>query len=156
MATDTPLVLWDCIFPREDDPERKDAMQWLYIGDGPQRGDTKYGTPGLMDDLWKLWRERKIDEMLAGTLMGAVASQGSKVSDLERSDGSRASKSQKVFSGDDAPRLQGTYTPVMKKPLMDSVEVINEKYAVRKGFESSEDMKEQGFRRVNKLDADQS
>jgi tRNA pseudouridine38/39 synthase len=38
----------------------------------------------------------------------------------------------------------------MKKPMMDAVDVINEKYAVRKGFESAEDLKLQGFRRLGK------
>jgi tRNA pseudouridine38/39 synthase len=150
MASDTPLVLWDCIFPREDDPERKDAMQWLYVGDGPGAGDAKHGTAGLMDDLWKVWRERKIDEMLAGSLVDVVSRQGNRVEDLEVGNGKKGSKSQKVFDGGDIPRLQGTYIPVMKKPMMDAVDVINEKYAVRKGFESAEDLKLQGFRRLGK------
>jgi tRNA pseudouridine38/39 synthase len=150
MASDTPLVLWDCIFPREDDPERKDAMQWLYVGDGPGAGDAKYGTAGLVDDLWKVWRERKIDEMLAGSLVDVVSKQGNKAEELKAGNGKKGSRSQKVFDGGDVPRLQGTYIAVMKKPLMDAVDVINEKYAVRKGFESAEDLKLQGFRRLGK------
>ena len=149
MATDIPLVLWDCIFPQEDDSERKDALQWVYVGDGPSSGQDKYGSAGVIDDLWKVWRERKIDEMIAGTLIDVVANQGSKVSELDAGNGKKGTKSQKVFDGGDTPRLQGTYVPVMKKPLMESVEVINEKYAVRKGFENAEDMKLQGFRRLN-------
>jgi tRNA pseudouridine38/39 synthase len=147
MATDTPLVLWDCIFPREDDPERKDAVQWHYIGDGPRSGDAKYGTAGIMDDLWALRRERKIDELLASSLMNVVGKQGAQPAQLEMGDGQRGSKSQKLFDGGDAPKLQGAYMPVMRKMRMDSVETINEKYAVKKGFEDSEDMKAQGFRR---------
>jgi tRNA pseudouridine38/39 synthase len=150
MASDTPLVLWDCIFPREDDPERKDAMQWLHVGDGPGAGDAKYGTAGLIDELWKVWRERKIDEMLAGSLVDVVSKQGNKLEELEAREGAKGSKSQKVFDGGNTPRLQGTYIPVMKKPKMDSVDVINEKYAVRKGFESAEEFKLQGFRRLSK------
>jgi tRNA pseudouridine38/39 synthase len=148
MATDTPLVLWDCIFPREDDPERKDILQWLYVGDGPRDVDAKYGPGGLMNSLWCSWRERKIDEMLVGSLMGLVADQGAKPKDLKEEGKSR--KSQKVFDGGNTPRLQGVYVPVMKKPLLESPDVINEKYAVRKGFENSADMKVQGFRRLNK------
>lgn len=154
MATDTPLVLWDCIFPREDDPERKDAMQWVYMGDGPSSGQDKYGTAGLMDDLWKVWRGRKIDEILAGTLIDVVANQGSGVAELSAGNGKKGSQSQKVFDGGDTPRSQGTYVPVMKKPLMESVDVINEKYAVRKGFENAEDMKAQGFRRLGNKASD--
>lgn len=156
MATDTPLVLWDCIFPHENDPERKDALQWLYIGNGPRNADTKFGPGGLMDDLWGIWRERKIDEMLAGTLVGMVAQQGREIVDLSAGEARKAKRSQKVFDGGDAPRLQGVYMPVMKKPLLESVEIINEKYAVRKGFESAEDMKVQGFRRLNKPSVEDS
>lgn len=148
MATDTPLVLWDCVFPQEGDLERKDALQWVYEGDGLRNGPAKYGTAGLMDDLWKSWREKKTDEMLAGALLSVVANQGYKVADLNPGDGSKGSKSQKVFDGGDTPRLQGTYIPVMKKPMMDSIEVINQKYANRKGFETVEEFKQQGFRKL--------
>jgi tRNA pseudouridine38/39 synthase len=149
MASDTPLVLWDCIFPREDDPGRKDAMEWLYVGDGAGAGVAKYGTAGLVDDLWKVWRERKIDEILAGSLIDVVSKQGNRVEELE-AEIRKESKSQKVFDGGDSPRLQGTYIPVMRKPLMAAVDVINEKYAVRKGFENAADLKLQGFRRLGK------
>jgi len=149
MATDTPLVLWDCIFPQEDDMERKDALQWLYTGDEPGRGDIKYGSQGLMEDIWRLWRERKIDEVLAGTLIDVVASQGKDVPSLT-STPKRGAKSQRVFDGGNGPRLKGTYLPVMKMPLMETTKTINEKYAIRKGFESAEDLKEQGFRRLKK------
>ncbi|KAK2629929.1 hypothetical protein QTJ16_000749 [Diplocarpon rosae] len=150
MATDTPLVLWNCVFPREDDPARRDAMQWHHVGDDPNSGDTKYGTAGLMDELWKVWRERKIDETLARTLLDVVANQGKQARELSVGEVKKASRSQKVFDGGDTPRLQGLYTPVMKKLRMETVDVINEKYAVRKGFENSADMKLQGFRRWNK------
>jgi tRNA pseudouridine38/39 synthase len=149
MATDVPLVLWDCIFPHEDDIERKDTLQWLYVGDEPGRGAVKYGTQGLMEDVWRLWRERKIDEVLAGTLIDVVASQGKDVQSLT-STPKRGTKSQRVFDGRNAARLQGTYIPVMKKPLLESTETINEKYAIRKGWESAQDLKEQGFRRLKK------
>lgn len=143
MATDTPLVLWDCIFPP--------ALEWLYVGDGPRNGDFKVGPGGLMDNVWCLWRERKIDEMLAGNLLGILSKQGDAPAALSLSDsGKKARMSQKVFDGGDVPRLQGAYVPVMKKPLLESPDVINEKYALRKGFESAEDMKIQGFRRLNK------
>jgi tRNA pseudouridine38/39 synthase len=90
----------------------------------------------------------KIDEMLSGALIKIVANQGYKVTDLNPGDGSKGSKSQKVFDGGDKPRLQGTYVPVMKKPLMDSFDTINQKYANRKGFETAEEFKQQGFRKL--------
>lgn len=149
MASDTPLVLWNCVFPDDDDPDRKDILQWHYVGSGPGLGETKYGTPGLVEDLWKVWRERKIDEVLAASLLEVVSKQGDAVKDLTASRWRRSGKSQKVFDGGDKPLLKGSYLQVMKKPRMESVTVQNERYAVRKGFESSADMKEQGFRRLN-------
>lgn len=149
MASETPLVLWDCIFPKANDPERKDALDWLYVGDGPHSGDAKYGTQGLMDDLWEIRRERKIDELLAGALMNAVAKQGVPPAELEVGYGQRGSKSQKLFAGGDAPKMQGAYIPVMKKPKMEAPMDINLKYAQKKGFEDSEDMKVQGYKRLN-------
>ena len=59
MATDTPLVLWNCVFPNNDDNERTDSLDWLYIDDDSGQGNTKYSSTGLMEDLWKVWRERK-------------------------------------------------------------------------------------------------
>jgi tRNA pseudouridine38/39 synthase len=156
MAIDTPLVLWDCIFPRKDDPERKDIIQWIYEGDGPGMGVAKYGSSGIMDDLWGLWREKKIDEMLAGTLISVVANQGSNPGVLDLGNGKRGSKSQKVFDGGDVPRFQGTYMPVMKKPLMESADEVNEKYANKKGFEMAEELKQQGWRKLRLTPGEES
>ncbi|KFX96798.1 hypothetical protein O988_05168 [Pseudogymnoascus sp. VKM F-3808] len=150
MAQDAPLVLWDCVFPHEDDPSRENAIQWLHVGDEPGRGDTKWGTVGLIEDLWKVWRERKIDEVLASNLLSAVAKQGGAIEGLTSDHWAKVVRSQKVYDGNNKPKLTGQYTPVMKKPLMERPEVINEKYAVRKGFEGSADLKTQGFRRMNK------
>lgn len=150
MASDTPLVLWDCIFPHPDDSDRRNALEWLYIGDGEGAGEAKWGSPGLMENLWKVWRERKIDEVLAGNLLEVVAKQGRSASDLCVGSFRKAGKSQKVFDGSDKSLLRGSYIPVMKKPRLESVETINDKYAVRKGFENSDEMRELGFRRLSK------
>jgi tRNA pseudouridine38/39 synthase len=151
MAADTPLVLWDCIFPREGDDQRKDAMHWLYVGDGIGNWSAKYENKGLMDGLWKNWREAKIDEMLAGSLMSIVANQGDRELSVEGPNSNKQIKSQKIFEGADVPRSQGQYKPVMKKPRMEDVETINKKYAVRKGFETPEDLR--GYRKL-KLSAE--
>jgi tRNA pseudouridine38/39 synthase len=150
MATDTPLVLWNCVFPHEGNRTREDALNWIYIGDEDAKGEQKYGTMGLIEDLWKVWRNRKIDEILAGTLIDVVAKQGRRMEDLTTRATRRGPKSQKVFLGGDKARLQGVYIPVMKKPLMESVTEINEKYALKKGFESAADLKAQGYLRLNK------
>ncbi|RDL41246.1 Pseudouridine synthase [Venustampulla echinocandica] len=148
MATDTPLVLWDCIFPRQDDPTRQDALQWIYVGDGVGNAEAKYAAMGLVDVLWEVWREKKIDEVLAGSLLDIVQRQGGEITDLTLS--KKPNRSQKVFHGADRPRLQGTYQPVMKKHFMESVDFINDRYAMRKGFENAEDLKRQGYRTRNK------
>lgn len=75
MADEVPLVLWDCVFPAAGgDPRGGDALDWVYVGD--DRGSPKYGHYALMDGLWATWRERKIDEVLAGQLLKAVSEQG--------------------------------------------------------------------------------
>jgi tRNA pseudouridine38/39 synthase len=144
MATDTPLILWDCIFPHADDPEREDAMHWVYVGDGRGQGDAKYGPAGLMDNVWSLWREKKMDELLVGNLIRLVQSQGDPANELEP--GKKPSRSQRVFDGRNEAKYAGSYTPVMKKPRMEAVDVVNERFAIRKGFENSADMKLKGFR----------
>jgi tRNA pseudouridine38/39 synthase len=137
MAADTPLVLWDCVFPIESDPNGNDALNWIYIGDQAGKGDEKYGSMSLMDDLWKVWRERKIDEILASSLLDVVGSQGADIETLSVTP-KKGRKSQRVFDGGDVPRSQGTYIPVAKKPQLESPDEINKKYAIRKGFATSE------------------
>ncbi|PQE20729.1 pseudouridylate synthase 3 protein [Rutstroemia sp. NJR-2017a BBW] len=145
MATDTPLVLWDCIFPREDDPERKDAIDWCYIGDVPGFADGKFGQAGLMDDLWQVWRERKIDSIMAGELMGIVSRQGKAPEELSNGKSTKG-RSQKIFDGSDSPKLQGRYQNVMSKSRTETVEVVNERYAVRKGLVDKD--QKSGFKRM--------
>lgn len=141
MATETPLVLWNCVF-------RDDDIQWYYVGDGPEKGNAKYGTDGLMENLWKVWHERKLDEVLAASLLDQVYCSGSPVEDLSTGR-TKPGKSQKVFDGGDVPRLQGKYIPVMKKQLSVDPSVTNEKYAIKKGFKGTEDMKIQMYKKRN-------
>ena len=163
MADDAPLVLWDCIFPREGaDDSRVDALEWVYVGDdsmsegGNAKGAGKFGYGGLVDDLWRVWRGRKIDEVLAGSLLDVVIGHGRDDSRSEAADtvvgnnnnNNKSTGSQKVFQGGNGPRSVGTYVPVMRRPRMESVEVVNARYAKRKGFEQREEVKEMGFRRL--------
>lgn len=149
MADDAPLVLWDCVFPAEGSGRREDALQWVYAGDAEGAG----GKGGLVNDVWRVWRGRKMDEVLAGSLLDVITTQG----DRRREEGDDEERrkwrvaecrSQKVFQGGDGPRHAGRYIPVMEKPKMESVDAINAKYAKRKGFEQSAEMREQGFRRM--------
>lgn len=154
MASDAPLVLWDCVFP---DPEKlgqadhdaeanhggyEDGLNWIHIGDG--RGgqdkskrntvgaeDGKYGRGGLMDDLWILWRRRKMEEILAGSLLNIVGQQGKPVS-LPIAEPSV--KCDRLFDGSEAPRTIGTYIPVMKRARTEEPDVVNARYAAKKGI----------------------
>ena len=164
MANDAPLVLWDCIFPCEGADGREDALEWVYVGDcagqkegaANAKGDGKFGYGGVVDDLWTVWRGRKMDEVLVGSLLDVVVGQANR----DRRDGSetetvgmggtvgKSEGSQKVFQGGDSPRSVGNYVPVMQKQRMESVEIINARYAKRKGFEQKEATWEQGFRRL--------
>ena len=168
MADDRPLVLWDCVFPDLDQVAEQpdhdsrnggspsgydDVLDWIYVGDEaggrdqskqmiPGVDDGKFGRNGVMDDLWAQWRQRKIDETLAGSLMNVVAELGKKPSSpgpaadvkvspvrsvlLERSD--------RVFDGSDKPRTVGTYVPVMRRERLEPPDVVNARYAARKGL----------------------
>lgn len=163
MADDASLVLWDCIFPTEGSGSRDDTLEWIYVGASTgmrnafekpvgERGEGRFGLGGVVDELWRVWRGRKMDEVLAGTLLDVIVDQGNRNNDhveaeIEASAKSK-SRSQGVFQGGDGPRLVGKYIPVLRKPRMENVEAINTRYAKRKGFEQKEETKEQGFRRV--------
>ena len=146
MADDAPLVLWDCIFPEEGNV-RREALEWKYVGDysgrengiskvGSVNSSGKYGPGGIVDETWKIWRQSKMDEILAGTLLDVMVGQGQS-DQLEKCDArstSRPPVRQRIFAGGNGPRLAGTYVPVLSKPRMDSVEEINARYAKRKNL----------------------
>ena len=153
MADDAPLVLWDCIFPHADDPERKDALDWVYVG--AQAGDSKgkrkrgeavpgkgrFGMGGVVDGAWALWREKKMEDIMAGSMLNVVTRLGkSSDEDLERmAQGGLASgtanSSQRVFAGGNAAKLAGEYMPVMQRPRQEAVETVNARWLARKGGE---------------------
>lgn len=172
MADDAPLVLWDCVFPRQGgavDPRTGrglDAMEWVYVGTGegkepglakgPGKTNGRHGFGGVVDDLWKVWRGRKMDEVLAGTLLNVVVRQGSTNQEGTATETGlyqitttrRSRNSQEVFQGGNGPKYAGRYVPVMQKPRMESVEAINERYRERKGFETREEVKATGMRSI--------
>ncbi|PKK50450.1 hypothetical protein CI102_6967 [Trichoderma harzianum] len=158
MADEVPLVLWDCIFPsdlsqstaahREDD-----ALQWVYVGDDGPSG--RFGQFGIMDDTWQMWRERKMDEILAGQLLQHVSQQGNNGSTAARAAPASSANSTKVFEGGNGGRLSGKYPGVMKMKLLESADEQNDKYAKRKGYADAEDMRaKKGFRSNKEQDGD--
>ncbi|KAL8804006.1 MAG: hypothetical protein Q9223_005947 [Gallowayella weberi] len=149
MADAAPLVLEECNFPGAE-------LHWVHLGDytgneagikrAAGKGGGKHGLGGAVDELWRVWHKHKIDETLAGSLLDLVvrSPDDSVVGDrLDRSErnpqsDSRNVDSQKVYEGGDASRPIGKYVPVMERPRMEAVDVINAKYLRRKGLDPPE------------------
>lgn len=156
MAEDAPLVLWDCIFPNAESSPREDALEWVYVGDQRERksqdtgmtgknGDGRHGHGGTVDKIWELWHQRKLQEILAGSLLDMVVQQRSndsrrkeKAEEEQGMTGFISKRSQKVYLGGNSPRLVGNYIPVLAKPRMDSIEEINSRYAARKALNQTQ------------------
>lgn len=154
MADEVPLVLWDCIFPDLSQAEEstlagqrfEDTMQWVYVGDeGSAQGKlAQFGPHGLMDSMWQHWRGKKMDELLSNRLLQHVAEQiTAQDFSLLENQKPNANASVRAYEGGNTGRLVGKYVPVMKKALMESPEVQNDRYARRKGFADAEDMRAQ-------------
>ena len=137
MADDAPLVLWDCIFPNENSDSREDALDWIYVGGAV--GSGKFGIGGVVDDLWENWRQKKIDEVLAGSLLNVAASQGiTSKQDLKTSRGNPITKqgAPKIFLGGSGSATKGQYIPLLKRKRMETVETINARYSSKKRIDS--------------------
>ena len=142
MASDTPLVLWDCIFADNDSTNTEDSLGWIYAGDAPSiaaltiKTDGKFGLGGVVDELWTQWRKNKMDEILASSLLDLVIGQGDGSALARggfRDTESGKNRGQKVFRGSETPRMAGRYVSVMEKPRLDSVEGQNARYRAGKG-----------------------
>ena len=142
MASDAPLVLWDCIFPIDKAQSQDDGLKWIYAGDARNleglttKGDGKFGLGGIVDEVWSNWRKHKIDETLASALLDLVVCQGDQSAfqrggfrDLE----TMTYRSQKLFDGSETARMAGKYIPVMEKPKMETIEIQNARYRTGKG-----------------------
>ena len=138
MASDAPLVLWDCVFAEEG----QDGLDWIYAGDARSipglaiRNDGKFGMGGVVDEIWTQWRRHKMDEILSSSLLDLVISQGDG-SALQRG-GSRTAedakvRSQRLFDGQATAKAVGRYVSVMQKPRMDGLDEQNAKYQAGKG-----------------------
>ncbi|CZT21076.1 related to pseudouridine synthase 3 [Ramularia collo-cygni] len=161
MASDIPLVLWDCIFPNAEglasadhaDGEKNpsgyhDSMEWIYVGD--ERGgrdqskraliaveDGKHGRNGIMEELWALWRQRKMDEVLASSLMSVVSTQGGKLEPTHVEARLDSERSARLFDGSEFPRTIGKYVKVANRERLETPDVVNARYALRKGLDSN-------------------
>lgn len=162
MADEVPLVLWDCIFPdlsevdhaAADAPGRRtDCMDWIYVGE--EHAPNKFGQFGVMESTWKLWRGRKMDELLSAQLLQMISQQGGGAHSAEKrplhlQNGAtnvdapgvkKADVSARIFEGGNGGRLGGRYVPVMKKELLQPPGEQNDGYARRKGYADAADMR---------------
>jgi tRNA pseudouridine38/39 synthase len=146
LAEETPLVLWDCIFPSSDyglhnlAPNMKDELNWIWVGeDNPSN---LHGAIGLTNEIWRYWRDKKIDELLANRLLDMVSRQADLNRRTERNAYTpRISETPKMFLGGNDSANMGRYVPVLKKPLLPAPEDVNDAYAQKYGFKDSETMK---------------
>jgi tRNA pseudouridine38/39 synthase len=161
MASDAPLVLWDCIFPAAEEVQSseerehgyEDRLNWIYVGDEGgiepkskgkgKRGEPstmgrgKWGRGGVVDDVWEVWRGNKIDETLSALLLDRIAAQGTATLDQEDGEQSVGGPrgAPRVFDGGNMGRAKGNYIPVLQRERQEPVEVVNERYARRKGWD---------------------
>ncbi|ROW17047.1 hypothetical protein VPNG_01013 [Cytospora leucostoma] len=154
LAEDTPLVLWDCVFGRENGDGAADEVDWLHVGD--ESPLALHGGWGVADDLWGYWHERKMDEILANRLLDWVAAKTGveRVPDAAQLEPgalnrglagkTKVGSSTRVYEGGHGPRYVGTYVPMSKKDLLQSPEELNDKWAQRKGFKNAEEMRAVG------------
>lgn len=166
MASDQPLVLWDCMFSTSPEKGKfgegekpqgyvdrgggEDELDWVYAADtGPGTSNqAKWGPLGIMSDLWKGWRKAKMDEVLASQLLDLVALQGSTdvlQADLSLKPPKLGKENQRVFEGHDAAVPRGKYVAVMQKQRLDPVEVINARWAAKKGVPGRVPQKDAGI-----------
>jgi tRNA pseudouridine38/39 synthase len=147
MASDRPLVLWDCKFsathgkldenstpdrPLWDRGSGEDELQWIYVGDGdPRAAESKWGRAGIMEDLWMTWRGAKMDEILASQLMDRVAQTPVECDTAFHKLIDESESSVRVFAGEDTAPSKGKYIPIMDRPRMEHFEVVNAKWTTR-------------------------
>ncbi|RAK98242.1 pseudouridine synthase DEG1 [Aspergillus ibericus CBS 121593] len=141
MASDAPLVLWDCIYPDKKSGSRADTLDWVYAGDVRQikshlgKGGGKFGLGGIVEELWSTWRQRKMEEILAGALLDLAVSQGDKSSTIGEGMEpvwERKNRGKKIFVGANESRTGGFYVPVMQKRKTELVEVQNARWLAAK------------------------
>ncbi|KAL0941022.1 tRNA pseudouridine synthase A [Colletotrichum truncatum] len=126
LAHETPLVLWNCVFP--GDPESRtqqgaeNALKWVH------------GEADIVENLWTYYRDKKMDELLANRLLDLVSGQ------VQGTEGK--AKGTRVFGGGHLGKLAGEYVSIKRKQLTPTPQEINDRWAQRKGFKNSDEMRE--------------
>ncbi|OTB03443.1 hypothetical protein M426DRAFT_321806 [Hypoxylon sp. CI-4A] len=138
LADEVPLVLWDCVFPREEKPENE--LKWTYVGE--ENPLNQHGMSGLLNNMWEYWRERKMDELLSSQLLNVVAAQADISLRKDARSPLHIPATTRTFEGGDKERLVGKYQPLMKKAKLPSPAEVFDKEAKRKGYVDAADMRE--------------
>ena len=142
MADEMPLVLWHCQFAGDEGAPSNTSRQplsWIHVEDDvdPNKNGAAFGA---VDGMWNLWREKKMDEILANGLLRVMARDGrkSKHSGPGAEGNTQAPRrgeySVKRFNGGDGGEAAGRYKPILKMKTMDTPRVQCDRYAQKKGF----------------------
>ncbi|XXG97238.1 hypothetical protein Hte_003533 [Hypoxylon texense] len=138
LADEVPLVLWDCVFPRDEKPEN--AFKWVYLGEENPRN--QHGVTGLLNQMWEFWRERKMDELLSNQLLNIVSAQADITLRRDPRAPSHVPVTTRTFEGGNKERLVGKYQPVLQKKRLPSPQEVFDKEAKRKGYADAAEMRE--------------
>lgn len=138
LADEYPLVLWDCLFPRPSNPAH--AVPWSYVGE--ENPLNQHGAMGLLAHTWELWRQRKLDELLAAQLLDVVAAQADVTLRRDARAPPYIPATVRVFEGGNRERLVGKYPPLLKRPRLPSPLEVFDREARRKGYKDAADMRE--------------
>ena len=148
MADGVPLVLWDCLYPVPGQ-KRGDSLDWIWNGDFDLEND--HGFHGLYDHLWTMWRERKMDELLVNRLLDVYSRMGNSSSavplgemsdDLhQRRKKKDAANSYRLYRGGNSGRSGRGYVPMRLREQQLHFQEVNDIFARKRGFASSEEMK---------------
>ncbi|KAK6525572.1 hypothetical protein TWF281_010629 [Arthrobotrys megalospora] len=158
MADDRPLVLWDCIFDEKE-------VKWVY----PEVNRAKQNSrEDVIGTLWELWHNSNMDAMLSGGLLAMVYGQqeihrkgpAERNGDLEVVKKKKGRDSTFIVDGSPMQTSFGKYIEITKRGRMESVEVINRKFAARKSEEwrqkwSVEAKRERGIGDMTDYDHDE-
>lgn len=132
LAHDVPLVLWDCIFPEGEG--QPGGLTWLYESE-----EAKHSPNGAVSIAWETWRGIKMDEILSNRLLDLVAQPQTHTT--PRYDSRVVNK---AYLGDSVARTIREYQPLRSRQVAPSPQEVNDRWAQRKGFKDSADIKSLG------------
>ncbi|KAK6336626.1 hypothetical protein TWF718_009422 [Orbilia javanica] len=165
MADDRPLVLWDCLFDEKE-------VKWIY----PELNRAKPNSrEDVIGSLWEIWHNSNMDAMLSGGLLAMVYGQQETLcggESVERNDNptvpagnnknnkKKARESTWVVDGSPMQASFGKYVEIVKRGRMETIEVINRKFAAKKSDEwrqkwSVEAKRERGIGDMTDYDHDE-